>query len=402
MVNDSDIELIFDVLRKYHVNAKITKLSELKNSIFKQSGEVRSIIPVSSDWTIPENPAHRTLYKLTDSFKQTYLFFFPREDESAVLIGPFLKSKITQSELSEIVKKNFLHPKQEKILEKLYASMPIILEENAINLFISSFCERAWETSDFDVIELNQTDNEKEPLIENLPTEENFDELLADMKAMERRYSYENELINAVELGQLQKESLFNNSFSDVMFEKRVEDPVRNAKNYCIIMNTLLRKAAERGGVHPLYIDRVSSAFATKIEGIIRLSEVAPLMKSIFKSYCSLVREHTMKSYSSIVESTLLLIDSDVSAPLSPSELAKAQNVSLGHLSTLFRKETGKTITGYITDKRIAHARHLLSTTKLQIQAVAARCGILDLQYFSKIFKKATGQTPKQFRESRN
>ena len=402
MVNN-ELDLIFDVLKKCHVSAKIIQFSMLENSISNFSRDISNTSSVTAGLNVPDSVAFKTVYKLTDSFEHSYIFFALEENsQDIVLIGPFLKAPIPQNKLAEISKRNFLLPKQEKFLEKHYTSVSIIGDESSIHLFINSFCERAWNTPTFAIVEINKESRDLEPLIENLPKEENFDEFLADMKAMEKRYAYENELISAVTLGQVQKESLFNNSFNDVLFEKRVDDPLRNAKNYCIIMNTLLRKAAEDGGVHPIYIDRISSGFASRIEATLHLSEVAPLMKNIFKTYCSLVREHTMKNYSSLVESTLLLIDSDVSAPLSPSELAKAQNVSLGHLSTIFHKETGKTITSYILDKRMAHARHLLSTTKLQIQSVAARCGILDLQYFSKVFKKATGKTPKQYREAHN
>ncbi len=94
-----------------------------------------------------------------------------------------------------------------------------------------------------------------------------------------------------------------------------------------------------------------------------------------------------------------LLIDSDLSANLSPGLLAKNQNISLGYLSTIFKKETGKTISEYIREKRILHAAHLLSTTNLQIQTVAVHCGIMDVQYFSKTFKKQMRKTPKEYRE---
>ena len=40
----------------------------------------------------------------------------------------------------------------------------------------------------------------------------------------------------------------------------------------------------------------------------------------------------------------------------------------------------------------------LLRTTKLQIQTIAQHCGIMDVHYFSRIFKKVTGQTPKEYR----
>ena len=42
---------------------------------------------------------------------------------------------------------------------------------------------------------------------------------------------------------------------------------------------------------------------------------------------------------------------------------------------------------------------HLLQTTRLQVQTVAQHCGISDVNYFTKLFKKAYGVTPRQFRE---
>ena len=217
---------------------------------------------------------------------------------------------------------------------------------------------------------------------------------------MEKRYSLENELMRAVSLGQMHKDTLFTSSFSETVFEKRTADPIRNLKNYCIIMNTLLRKAAESGGVHPLYLNRVSSSFALKIEQMQSLGEGSELMREMFRSYCRLVRKHSLKDYSLVVQKTILLIDSDLTADLSLSTLAESQGVSAGYLSTIFKKETGKTVSNYIRDKRIKHAAHLLATTKLQIQTIALHCGIVDVQYFSKIFKKITGKTPKEYREN--
>ena len=165
-------------------------------------------------------------------------------------------------------------------------------------------------------------------------------------------------------------------------------------------MNTLLRKAAEAGGVHPVYLDKLSSEFALKIEMLPSVSENSALMREMFSSYCRLVRKHSMKSFSLVVQKTILLIDSDLSADLSLSSLAQKQNISPGYLSTIFSKETGKTVSEYIREKRVKLAVHLLSTTHLQVQTIALHCGIMDVQYFSKIFKRQTGKTPKEYRES--
>ena len=164
-------------------------------------------------------------------------------------------------------------------------------------------------------------------------------------------------------------------------------------------MNTLLRKAAEDGGVHPVYINQISSEFATKIEQLTTVADNSSLMLDMFRSYCRLVRNHSMKDYSLLIQKTVLLIDSDLSANLSLRSLAANQNVSSGYLATTFKRETGKTVSEYIRDKRMKHAAHLLGTTHLQVQTIALHCGIMDVQYFSKTFKKYTGKTPKEYRE---
>ena len=124
-------------------------------------------------------------------------------------------------------------------------------------------------------------------------------------------------------------------------------------------------------------------------------------MVEMFKVYCQLVNKHSMKNYSIPVQKAIICIDSDLTADLTLSALAKIQNISAGYLSAIFKKETGKTLTDYVTSKRIDCAKRLLKTSNLQIQTIAQHCGIPDFQYFSKSFKKYTGMTPKVYRDSK-
>ena len=158
------------------------------------------------------------------------------------------------------------------------------------------------------------------------------------------------------------------------------------------------RKAAEQGGVHPVYIDQMSSSFALKIEQISSPAAGPALIAQIAQGYCRLVRTHATKKYSAPIQNAIFLIEGNLSNDLSLSRLAKELNVNSSYLSTLFKKETGKTVTDYIAHRRIGQARHLLDTTRLQVQTVGQHCGFEDVHYFSKVFKRLTGMTPKQYR----
>ena len=96
----------------------------------------------------------------------------------------------------------------------------------------------------------------------------------------------------------------------------------------------------------------------------------------------------------------ITIVEADLTADLSLNALATTLNVSASYLSTLFKKETGKTLTDYVNSRRVEYAKKLLKTTNLQIQTVAGLCGIDDVHYFSKMFKNMVGLTPKSFRES--
>jgi YesN/AraC family two-component response regulator len=164
------------------------------------------------------------------------------------------------------------------------------------------------------------------------------------------------------------------------------------------VLNTLARKAVENGGVHPIYIDSVSSDFALKIEAAKNTDECDELFFTMIRKYSRLVQKHSQKDYSLLVQKVITCIDTDITADLSLKTQAKLLNVNPSYLSTLFKKETGVTLTDYVNKKRVERAKHLLKNGNTQIQTVAQSCGILDVNYFTKIFKKYEGVTPKEYR----
>ena len=321
-------------------------------------------------------------------------------EKNIFVIGPYLSSPLSSQDVLEIGERTGLPVAAQKPLREYYFSTPILTESDRLFVMINTFCERIWETPSFAIVEVNKKYAPSVASASATSHGDSFEEIEANIKVMEMRYSFENELIRSVMLGQQHKEGVLASNLTEDMFERRVADPLRNAKNYCIIMNTLLRKAAENGGVHPIFIDNTSSKFALRIELLSNTKDCSAIMKEMFSSYCRLVYKHSVKRYSPIVQKTILIIDSNISAELSLNLLAKKLGISAGYLSTVFKKETGKNVSEYIKEKRIEQAMYLLRTTRLQIQTVALHCGIMDVQYFSKIFKKKTGKTPREYRES--
>lgn len=73
---------------------------------------------------------------------------------------------------------------------------------------------------------------------------------------------------------------------------------------------------------------------------------------------------------------------------------------SQGHLSRIIKETTGLSYTEYVTRLRMERAMKLLRTTRVSIGEISVEVGYKDANYFSKVFKKATGQTPQSFRQN--
>lgn len=348
--------------------------------------------------TISEIPPH-TIYRVTDQYLCCYLFLAYIDEGMPVVlsIGPYLPKQMPQEEIIIHAEKMAVTPQQ---LGNYYLGLPVLEKDNPVFSALYTFCEDIWDkTTIYQMKDLNLAltgdAQPVDPKRNMTPTE------LATFKQMvELRYAYENELMSAVSRGITLKAELQHPSAFPSFLDARSPDPVRNLKNYCIIMNTLLRKAAEQGGVHPIYLDELSSMFARKIEAFTTLADGKDMMDEMFIAYCHLVKKHSVRNYSALIQQAIIYIDSDLEGDLSLNTLAYKLNVNGSYLSTLFKKEMGQTITDYITAKRITLAMKMLGTTKLQIQTVAQKCGIPDVNYFTKKFKKATGRTPKEYRQA--
>lgn len=86
---------------------------------------------------------------------------------------------------------------------------------------------------------------------------------------------------------------------------------------------------------------------------------------------------------------------------LTAGKCADCLSVTPKHLSEVVKKDTGLTPTRYIQQTMATEAQKLLLTTSLQVKEIAIRLGFEDASYFSRLFRKMTGQSPDAYRRNR-
>ena len=94
-------------------------------------------------------------------------------------------------------------------------------------------------------------------------------------------------------------------------------------------------------------------------------------------------------------------IELHLSQPLAIPAIAHRAEISHNHLTRLFRAQFGVTIEGYIRQRRVERALHLLAHTTLAVKTIAGEVGLPDLHFFNKTIRAVAGLSPRGYRMRR-
>ena len=126
---------------------------------------------------------------------------------------------------------------------------------------------------------------------------------------------------------------------------------------------------------------------------------VINVVKEMFEVAISKRKSEVGKRSKSQLSEAIHYVDQHYTdAGLSLNEVAEKVNISPSYLSAMFSKENKTTFVEYVTNKRMNRAKKMLATTNEKTQTIAEQVGYKDPHYFSYIFKKTYGISPKEYR----
>lgn len=316
-------------------------------------------------------------------------------ENTYLVAGPVLKEPCTLADIQKIMFKNKLPDMLYKDLSAFYAKLPVPPNTKTLEATLLVIAENLFSEK-YDLQEplgLSSITFDSSSAFRRLNQEPSL-----AISSIEERYELENQFLDMISTGNYNAAARLYAKLNNYRITPRNPNSILNRKNLLIILNTLCRKAVERGNVHPVYIDELSTRLAIQINEAETDTELDQIEGEMIHKYCLLVRNHSMKNYSQLTQRCITYIDFHYAEPLSLSFFADMCHVTKSYLSTLFKKETDTNITDYIHSVRIRHALVLLNSTALPIHAIATSCGYSDINYFIKIFKRLNGNSPKQYR----
>jgi len=222
---------------------------------------------------------------------------------------------------------------------------------------------------------------------------------IVQMRQVETRYEYSAALTDAVRQGNLSLAlHLIGRYDPSTQTPVRNTNPLRNAQNYCIVLNTQLRHALEQSGIHPYSVDRLSNQIGMEIEQLKHTRQFPDFFRSVLQRYCRLVQEHNYPDLKPLTHLAVTYIKEHLADNLTVKDTAAVLTVNANYLSGLFHRDMGMTFIDFVNKERTKQAAALLRHTNLQVGQIASTVGYNNTSYFAKQFLRFHGISPSHYR----
>lgn len=180
-------------------------------------------------------------------------------------------------------------------------------------------------------------------------------------------------------------------------------DALRQQKNLLICSTTLVSRAAIRGGLDQETAFTLSDDYIQRAELLTGYVELTRLNTRMVLDFTQRVERAQCGAYGSDrVRAVRDYVLNHISRSVTTEELARLLGTNRTYLCKMFREETGGTVQEYVTDLKIGEARRLLDTTTKTAAEIGSYLGYSSQSHFQRIFKKAMGVTPREYRGKRN
>ncbi|MBN2656851.1 MAG: helix-turn-helix transcriptional regulator [Spirochaetales bacterium] len=221
-----------------------------------------------------------------------------------------------------------------------------------------------------------------------------------DFRLIDGRYEWERKIRHFIALGDRTSiKNILPELEEGFDFTSRLpHNPVRAYKNMAIVMNSIGRLSAEKGGLPPFLLHSLSESISIQIEKLSSLKEVIQYTTRIPLKYCDAVHNFGIENHSAVIVKACHYILENLHERIRLDDLAEHTGTSRSYLSRRFHQETGKTVSAYMREKRILEAKWMLRYSGESVTGVALSLGFEDINYFSRLFRKETGISPSRYK----
>ena len=210
-------------------------------------------------------------------------------------------------------------------------------------------------------------------------------------------YEKEKDLITKVKTGNAKEaKSILNDLLGYVLFSEGNNLDV--VKSRAIELSSLLSRAAVEGGAATDTILKINNMFLKSAQQINSLEELCYKLQELVEVFTESMFNYTPTKNNEIIKKAMSYISDNFASNITLDDVARHVHLNPAYFSTIFKQSCGSSFKEYLNMVRIEESKRLLANTDYSVVDIAVATGFMDQSYFSKVFKKYTGLTPKQYR----
>lgn len=178
------------------------------------------------------------------------------------------------------------------------------------------------------------------------------------------------------------------------------ENPLQNLKYHFTITAALIARYCIEGGMEHEAAYSLSDLYiysADRAKTANQLSQLHREMSADYAQRMKILRKNRI--FSMPIVKCVDFIYNNLHRRLTVYELAENVGLSESYLSRLFKKETGQTVSDYISCKKIEAAKNMLKFSDYHPSQISSILAFPSQSYFIKVFRAKTGLTPKKYRD---
>ncbi|WZL80095.1 AraC family transcriptional regulator [Vallitaleaceae bacterium 9-2] len=310
-----------------------------------------------------------------------------------IALGPFLESTLSEHQLNQIIQSKDLALSERHRFKGIFSKIPTLSKTHLFHI------EKTFIT----LLESNHSP--KTSTVK--PDSENTDQArmtpMLDTHSKDTLSNFLNfdfELLFLDKVGNGDVEQVFalyyehlRPAFSDYSTTGFIDNQFN-----AIILNTLLSRKVIQSSVDADYAIELSHQFIEAIKSSKTSQELMTVVEDMISKYTNSVLHIDSINHVGVIKKASKYVHNHLSEAIRLQEVADYIGLSPNYFSSLFKKEMNLAFADYVNHIRIKESQYLLKTTDQSILDIALAVGFNNQNYFTTIFKKVTGITPKQYR----
>lgn len=179
------------------------------------------------------------------------------------------------------------------------------------------------------------------------------------------------------------------------------DTPIRSIKNSLIGTATLFTRAAIEANVPPEDAFSLCDSFILEIEKFTNIKALQDYEYQMLDEYINIIHEYKIQSYSKAIIKIIEYIHENITEAIALDDLTKRVNLTKEYLSSMFKKNVGLSIVEYINYHKIEESKYFLKYSNMSVSDIAFLFNFSSPGYYSSVFKRQTGLTPRQYQQAK-